>query len=76
MDRGEVMYKIPKECTTADEIRAYDKGFNDGYWNKPFHDAPDYKRFDNLRCMYANGRKAGQLRRKEETEANGRIYQG
>ena len=74
MDRGEMMsyHAIPREYTTADEINAYNRGFMDGYSNRPYHDYPDFKRFDNLRQAYAIGRNAGQLKRKEEV--NGRFY--
>ena len=73
--KGILMYHtVPREYTTADEINAYNRGFMDGYSNRPYHDYPDFQRFDNLRQAYAIGRSAGQLKRKEEV--NGRIYQG
>lgn len=70
------MHNVPPEYQKADEIRAYEKGFYDGYSNKPYYEFPDdrdYQRMDNLRCAYALGRSAGQLRRKEEIAKNGRM---
>lgn len=61
-------YKIPKEYTTADEINAYNKGFNDGYSNLPFYEYPDFKRFDNLRSAYAIGRREGELKKRGEQD--------
>ena len=69
VDWGKVMlHTVPREYTTADEINAYNRGFMDGYSNRPYHDYPDFQRFDNLRQAYAIGRSAGQLKRKEEVE--------